>query len=63
MLQELRDISSMAIEHFDDKISPAFRKKLQEGVPPPTPRPPQGMEIYISLMGLGLDLLDKWLFF
>ncbi|XP_049882263.1 F-box only protein 28 isoform X3 [Pectinophora gossypiella] len=35
VLQELRDISSMAIEHFDDKISPAFRKKLQEGTPPP----------------------------
>ncbi|XP_041985867.1 F-box only protein 28 isoform X2 [Aricia agestis] len=31
VLQELRDISSMAIEHFDDKISPAFRKRLQEG--------------------------------
>ncbi|KAF9409779.1 hypothetical protein HW555_010944 [Spodoptera exigua] len=32
VLQELRDISSMAIEHFDDKISPAFRKRLQQGV-------------------------------
>ncbi|KAL0859770.1 hypothetical protein ABMA27_010127 [Loxostege sticticalis] len=39
VLQELRDISSMAIEHFDDKISPAFRKKLQEGVTQPAPRP------------------------
>ncbi|CAK1549130.1 unnamed protein product [Leptosia nina] len=42
VLQELRDISSMAIEHFDDKISPAFRKKLQEGVAVPSPRPSQG---------------------
>lgn len=37
VLQELRDISSMAIEHFDEKISPALRRKLQEsnsgGVP------------------------------
>ncbi|CAH2061778.1 unnamed protein product, partial [Iphiclides podalirius] len=39
VLQELRDISSMAIEHFDDKISPDFRKRLQEGVAPPPPRP------------------------
>ncbi|CAG4960793.1 unnamed protein product [Parnassius apollo] len=39
VLQELRDISSMAIEHFDDKISPAFRKRLQEGVVQPAPRP------------------------
>ncbi|XP_047037759.1 F-box only protein 28 [Helicoverpa zea] len=39
VLQELRDISSMAIEHFDDKISPAFRKRLQQGVVQPTPRP------------------------
>ncbi|XP_026483901.2 F-box only protein 28 isoform X1 [Vanessa tameamea] len=39
VLQELRDISSMAIEHFDDKISPALRRKLQEGVAPPPPRP------------------------
>ncbi|KAI5643481.1 F-box only protein 28 [Phthorimaea operculella] len=38
VLQELRDISSMAIEHFDDKISPAFRKKLQEGAQPPPVR-------------------------
>ncbi|CAB3254654.1 unnamed protein product [Arctia plantaginis] len=38
VLQELRDISSMAIEHFDDKISPAFRKKLQDGVAPPQTR-------------------------
>ncbi|CAH0718389.1 unnamed protein product, partial [Brenthis ino] len=49
VLQELRDISSMAIEHFDDKISPAFRKKLQEGVPPPTPRPPQAVLAPIAL--------------
>ncbi|XP_075987657.1 F-box protein pallbearer isoform X2 [Anticarsia gemmatalis] len=39
VLQELRDISSMAIEHFDDKISPAFRKRLQEGAAPAQPRP------------------------
>ncbi|CAH2098610.1 unnamed protein product [Euphydryas editha] len=43
VLQELRDISSMAIEHFDDKISPAFRRKLQEGVVQPTPRPTQAV--------------------
>ncbi|OWR48885.1 F-box only protein 28 [Danaus plexippus] len=43
VLQELRDISSMAIEHFDDKISPAFRKRLQEGVTSPAPRPVQGV--------------------
>ncbi|KPJ16158.1 F-box only protein 28 [Papilio machaon] len=40
VLQELRDISSMAIEHFDDKISPAFRKRLQDiSVTIPIPRP------------------------
>ncbi|XP_028166838.1 F-box only protein 28 isoform X2 [Ostrinia furnacalis] len=39
VLQELRDISSMAIEHFDDKISPAFRKMLQESVPQPVAKP------------------------
>ncbi|XP_026317934.1 F-box only protein 28 isoform X2 [Hyposmocoma kahamanoa] len=39
VLQELRDISSMAIEHFDDKIAPAFRKRLHESVAP-APRPP-----------------------
>ncbi|XP_037292772.1 F-box only protein 28 [Manduca sexta] len=39
VLQELRDISSMAIEHFDDKISPVFRKQLQEGAAQPVPRP------------------------
>ncbi|XP_022828781.1 F-box only protein 28 isoform X3 [Spodoptera litura] len=39
VLQELRDISSMAIEQFDDKIAPAFRKRLQQGVVQPTPRP------------------------
>lgn len=43
VLQELRDISSMAIEHFDDKISPAFRRKLQEGVVQPAPRPTQAV--------------------
>ncbi|KAL4707557.1 hypothetical protein ACJJTC_000309 [Scirpophaga incertulas] len=43
VLQELRDISSMAIEHFDDKISPAFRKKLQEGFHPVSPRPTHGV--------------------
>ncbi|XP_060807980.1 F-box only protein 28 [Amyelois transitella] len=42
VLQELRDISSMAIEHFDDKISPAFRQRLQ-GVVQPTPKPTQGV--------------------
>uniref|UniRef100_H2ZC80 F-box domain-containing protein n=1 Tax=Ciona savignyi TaxID=51511 RepID=H2ZC80_CIOSA len=28
LLQEMRDISSMAIEHFDDVISPRFQKSL-----------------------------------
>ncbi|XP_034837579.1 F-box only protein 28 [Maniola hyperantus] len=43
VLQELRDISSMAIEHFDDKISPAFRKRLQEGAVQPCPRTTQAV--------------------
>lgn len=43
VLQELRDISSMAIEHFDDKISPAFRRKLQEGISQRAPRPTQAV--------------------
>lgn len=33
LLQELRDISSMAMEHFDEKIAPGLRKKLSEGQP------------------------------
>ncbi|XP_050675849.1 F-box only protein 28 isoform X2 [Leptidea sinapis] len=41
VLQELRDISSMAIEHFDDKISPAFRKNLRECANQPPPRTTQ----------------------
>ncbi|CAG9116458.1 unnamed protein product [Plutella xylostella] len=36
VLQELRDISSMAIEHFDEKVAPALRKKLQEPTAPAT---------------------------
>jgi hypothetical protein len=28
ILQELRDISSMAMEHFDDKIAPELKQKL-----------------------------------
>ncbi|GBP55113.1 F-box only protein 28 [Eumeta japonica] len=39
VLQELRDISSMAIEHFDDKISPAFKKRLQAAATPHAQRP------------------------
>ncbi|KAG8183819.1 hypothetical protein JTE90_025703 [Oedothorax gibbosus] len=31
VLQELRDLSSMAMEHFDEKISPAFRKRKETG--------------------------------
>lgn len=27
ILQELRDVSTMAIEYFDDKIAPDLRKK------------------------------------
>ncbi|KAI8433826.1 hypothetical protein MSG28_015789 [Choristoneura fumiferana] len=38
VLQELRDISSMAIEHFDDKISPALRQRLRAGDDPPPQR-------------------------
>ncbi|XP_072933823.1 uncharacterized protein pall isoform X2 [Epargyreus clarus] len=49
VLQELRDISSMAIEHFDDRISPAFRKKLQEGVTQPTPRPSHGVIVPLAV--------------
>ncbi|CAG9790016.1 unnamed protein product [Diatraea saccharalis] len=49
VLQELRDISSMAIEHFDDKISPAFRKKLQDSVVPPPPRPAPGVLAPIAI--------------
>lgn len=30
VLQELRDISSMAIDHFDEKISPALKIALNE---------------------------------
>ncbi|XP_059062739.1 F-box only protein 28 [Achroia grisella] len=43
VLQELRDISSMAIEHFDDKVSPAFRKRLQERAAQPPARAPPGV--------------------
>jgi len=28
LLQELRDISSMAMEHFDEKIVPQLKKKM-----------------------------------
>lgn len=31
LLQELRDISSMAMEHFDEKIAPGLKRKLGEG--------------------------------
>lgn len=40
VLQELRDISSMAIEHFDDKVSPALRKLLQQGTVQPASKQP-----------------------
>lgn len=30
LLQELRDISSMAMEHFDEKIAPTLRDKVPE---------------------------------
>jgi len=30
MLQELRDISSMAMEHFDEKIVANFRERMRE---------------------------------
>lgn len=53
VLQELRDISSMAIEHFDDKISPAFRKRLQEGVTQPPPRSNHGTLFVIFQNSLG----------
>lgn len=32
-LQELRDISSMAMEHFDEKIAPGLKSKLHVHVP------------------------------
>ncbi|XP_045529275.1 F-box only protein 28 isoform X1 [Pieris brassicae] len=56
VLQELRDISSMAIEHFDDKVSPDFRKKLHEGVPIPEPRPSQVALLPLALRQEMLDL-------
>ena len=34
LLQELRDISSMAMEHFDEKIVPILKRKM-----PPVPIP------------------------
>lgn len=33
-LQEYRDISSMAMEHFDDKILPSIREKMRTDNPP-----------------------------
>ena len=30
LLQELRDISSMAMEHFDEKIVPVLKKKMPQ---------------------------------
>lgn len=34
ILQELRDISSMAMEHFDDKIAPQLKQKMSPGNSP-----------------------------
>ena len=34
LLRELRDISSMAIEHFDEEIVPTLKKKRSLQVPP-----------------------------
>jgi len=31
LLQELRDLSSMAMEHFDEKIAPNLRDQMPEG--------------------------------
>ncbi|XP_022122022.2 F-box only protein 28 isoform X2 [Pieris rapae] len=56
VLQELRDISSMAIEHFDDKVSPDLRKKLHKAVPIPEPRPSQAALLPLALRQEMLDL-------
>lgn len=37
VLQELRDVSGMAIEHFEEMVAPSLRQKMQEyaiGLPP-----------------------------
>ncbi|KAJ8045932.1 F-box only protein 28 [Holothuria leucospilota] len=47
LLQELRDISSMAMEHFDEKIAPGLRKKLSEGQP-----------VHATTIGAALTLKD-----
>ncbi len=36
ILQELRDISSMAMEHFDEKVVPILKKKMPGVVSVPT---------------------------
>jgi len=30
LLQELRDISSMAMEHFDEKVAPSLRNRMPD---------------------------------
>lgn len=59
VLQELRDISSMAIEHFDDKISPAFRKQMQEGAPrPPSPRPQHVQTVVLAPFAMRQEMMN-----
>lgn len=63
ILQELRDISSMAMEHFDEKISPALKQKLGSTVPKVSitphgsftyPGPSQSFNVSQSVRHMGL---------
>lgn len=47
LLQELRDISSMAMEHFDEKIAPGLKRKLGEG-----------QTVNVNTIGAALTLKD-----
>ncbi|PIK38789.1 putative F-box only protein 28-like [Apostichopus japonicus] len=47
LLQELRDISSMAMEHFDEKIAPGLKRKLGEG-----------QTVNVNTIGAALSLKD-----
>lgn len=63
ILQELRDISSMAMEHFDEKIAPALKQKLGSTVPKVSitphgsftyPGPSQSFNLSQSARSIGL---------